>query len=423
MTKSESFSRERSKRKGIHARMSAPAQARNQDSLRNRLYASWCTKAEMISKIMKRMGCDEAQAESKFVTAKKAKVIVCDKPSGLWATADAAREFDPPKKAAERTPRQQEHWDRWSSAPDLANGPDPEQSELFKWAVAEGIATTVDDAAAKYHHARTGTRTDELKPTCYIKVDGVKVAHGKNYYRPGIARKLAQRTCNEMVEVFREHYHKGIGVSPAKLSGFEPDAIVRQAIWRGDLLMVNVREDPFNSGESFGACDLVGADELAFQDKKEAERKQAEEKERKATAEALSERKAKEEKEREERAQASNARRDAELAEKQRIKIERELEAKRQQKENEKREDIARRRLGLIDKRYDYMLGDFDWLHKAFTRRVGTIENFTKAVPNTDEIAGHRRFVIDELIRLGTLVETKEEHYEYRPQKVVGDAV
>lgn len=275
--KTQQIIRAKAIQKGKHTRMSRQAQRRDSESFRNKVSFSWCRKEDAIETVENIMGCSPDTARKRFESAARCssrdKILVHDKDTGLWATADMAN--DPlPFIVRQRTEKQQRHWDNWSRVPDLANGLDTENSELFKWAVESGIFPDIKTAHDEYHRARSSSITDDIIPFCTIREpDGRKVIHGKNYYRPGTIRNLGQASCDRMAEAVRDNYHKRLGVQPSKLRGFEPDAIIRQALWLGDLVMVNVRKDPFevNIEDVIGVCDLIGADTYTRQEKEKAE--------------------------------------------------------------------------------------------------------------------------------------------------------
>jgi hypothetical protein len=259
-SKAEKFYQQHLKKKGIHARMSRNAQDRDDNSLRNRLSVQWETKESVIEQIREKFLCSRPEADKKFETAPRNGVIVHK--SGLWATAVYAEHNDPPKPRAIRTPRQQEQWDQWSFVPDLANDKDAEKSELFRHQISAGIFPDIATAKAEYHRAVNGSRVDELKPTCVIRLDGRKVVHGKNYYRPGTFRWMKELKWDEAVEACRLRYAELIAVSENKMTGFEPEKLLGQAIACGDLVAIHESLDPFDAN-GLKSFTLIGADKLA----------------------------------------------------------------------------------------------------------------------------------------------------------------
>jgi hypothetical protein len=284
--KSEHYKRYQ-KRKAVHARMSRNAQNRDDKSLRNRIGGiGWRSKADMIAAIQRAVGCDRPGAERHFTTARTAKkpIIVYNKEADTWASAGIAEHNHPPKPRAIRTHRQQEQWDKWSFVPDLASDKEAEKSELFRHQVAAGVFPNVQKAKDEHHRANNGTRSNELKPTCMIRLNGRQVVHGKNYYLPGTVRDANEKTFEEMANAFRNGYIQrlakrlggGSGTSEKtlnkKMAGFEPERLVGQAIACGDLIPIDISPDYF--GDQHGQFFiLIGADSLAkIQEQKTAQK-------------------------------------------------------------------------------------------------------------------------------------------------------
>ena len=249
--------------------------ARNPDTFRNRVRFSWRSKEEAINAVAEGMKCSSAEARKLFESAARSTarepILVYDKGSDTWATTNADKHSNPHRPPRTRTAKQQRFWDVLATIPGWTNGKEPQQSELYRNLVERGDFPDIESVRKFWKGAQRGSASEvEELISFYMVKDQI---FGKNYYRPGTIRDARQLSCEEMVDAVRSYYPRLIGVSPAKLSGFEPDVIVRKAIWCGDLLMVNFGKDPFaaNSGDVLGICNLIGADTYTRQEKEKAE--------------------------------------------------------------------------------------------------------------------------------------------------------
>jgi hypothetical protein len=214
--------------------------SRDPNSLRNKLkHVLWTTKEKMETKIL--------EAGGTFENARRRGIIVHDRKSDTWATADIAKFHVPPGAKPTRTPKQQEKWDTLGMAPGLTNDRDAKKSQLFAWLIAEGYAADTDEARELYDSARNCSEKPELIPIYYYQ----NKIFGKNFYTPGLLRKLPRSLLAEALVL--------IATKLIRHLGCDPDKLLDQGAAAGQVIKIDEGVDPF-AGDGTHTFSYVGID-------------------------------------------------------------------------------------------------------------------------------------------------------------------